>query len=253
MKKLVFLLNSCLVMAIIAQDDFGGSEISAAPDVQNAVFSDNSAADETFVVRSILDQCGFKDESPEKRAVFENGKVISFDLSNKDVAKDGIKNIPSDIGKLTSMKTFICKSNNLMMLPPEIGNCAALVKLDLSSNSLMELPLEIGRLSNLEQLDLRYNQLEALPYTIGYLKQLKVLRLWSNKLKNLDPAIANLPFLKELYLKDNRLTDLPENVTYMRLLSYIDIIGNKICNPEPKVDKWLKQHDKDYKQTQKCW
>jgi Leucine-rich repeat (LRR) protein len=237
----------CIVSLTFAQDD--------ADSVKNSVKSADSPAsvDESPIVKTILEKCGLNNKAVADVAVLENGRVVSLDLSNKDVAKDGIKLIPSEIGQLTSLRILICKNNNISLIPVEIANCSQLVKLDLNSNVITELPLEIGRLTNLTDLDLRYNLIGELPYTIGNLKQLEILRLWGNMLSSITPFITNIPVLKELYLKDNRLTSLPEGITTMKSLKYIDIIGNKLCSVEPKVDAWLKIKDKLYVQTQKCW
>lgn len=243
-KYVATLIMSAIALGF-AQDNTADS--SAAPVAAMEYVNDSP------VVQSILDQCGIKDRTASDAAKFENGRAISLDLSNKDVAKDGIKSIPADIGKLTALKAFICRNNNLMTVPSEIGNCTQLEKLDFNSNSINELPAEIGKLVNLTDIDLRYNQLSALPPTFADLKNLKYLRLWCNMIASLDESITKMPSLEEIYMKDNRLKTLPMGILTMKSLKYIDIIGNKICDPDPKIDGWLKTKDKLYRQTQKCW
>jgi Leucine-rich repeat (LRR) protein len=215
--------------------------------------SSTASVDETGIVKEILDQCGMKDASVQKVAVIEQGKVVSLDLTNKEITSDGIKDLPIDIGKLTGLRTFICKNNSLSALPAQISSLSSLVKLDLRNNKFTIFPSEIVKLASLEDLDLRNNEIYYLPDEISDLKNLKILRLWSNKLISLTPAIAQMSSLKELYLKDNRLETLPDGITTMKTLTYIDIIGNKICSPGETVDAWLKSKDKLYHQTQKCW
>lgn len=212
-----------------------------------------ASANDITIVQNILDQCGITDRKASDAAVYENGRAISLDLSNKDVTKDGFKTLPADIGKLSGLQTLICKNNSLTSIPSDLFNCGQLKKIDFNSNSISELPLEIGRLSNLIDIDLRYNEIESLPYTIGNLKSLRYLRLWGNLIKTIDGAVTSLPALEELYLKGNRITTLPIDITRMKSLKYIDVEGNKLCDIAPQVDTWLKTKNKSYRQGQKCW
>lgn len=209
--------------------------------------------DDIAVVRTILDKCGMKNAAAMDICKMEAGRVTSINLSNPDMSTDGFSVLPPEIGKLTALKTFICKDNSLKTIPPEIGNLTELTKLDLSSNDLISIPPEVGNLTKLEDLDLRNNELTDLPDEIRRLTSLVYLRLWVNKITSLNVFVIQLPSLKELYLKDNRLTTLPVGIVKMKSLTYIDYIGNKICDPCPAVDEWLKSKDKLYRQTQKCW
>jgi hypothetical protein len=212
-----------------------------------------ASANDIVIVQAILDQCGITDRKASDAAVYENGRAISLDLSNKDITKDGIKTLPADIGKLSGLQTLICKNNSLTSIPSDLFNCSQLKKIDFNSNSITELSLEIGRLSNLIDIDLRYNELESLPYTIGNLQSLRILRLWGNSLKAIGESITTLPALEELYLKDNRIESLPISIIKMKSLKYIDIEGNKLCDVAPQLDTWLKIKNKSYRQGQKCW
>jgi Leucine-rich repeat (LRR) protein len=245
MLKLTLLLVIVTATTIFAQQE----------SISYPTSTDNYAVvvDDSSIVKAILDQCGITDRSVSEVAIFEKGRVVSLDLTNKDVVKDGFKVLPPEIGKLAALRTLICKNNSISVIPLELINCSQLVKLDLRSNSIIEIPLEFGRLTNLVELDMRYNKLEALPYTIGSLKQLEILRLWGNLLSSIQASITLLPALKELYLKDNRLTSLPSDLTIMKSLKYIDVEGNKLCDIDPKMDSWLKIKDKSYRQGQKCW
>lgn len=245
MLKLTLLLVIVTATIALAQQD----SVSYPVSVDNATV----AVDDTPTVKAILDQCGITDQGVSDVAVFENGRAVSLDLTNKDVVKDGFKVLPPDIGKLAALRILICRNNSISVIPLELINCSQLVKLDMRSNSIVEIPLEFGRLTNLVDLDMRNNKLEALPYTIGSLKQLEFLRLWGNLLGSIQASISLLPALKELYLKDNRLTSLPDEIITMKSLTYIDVDGNKLCDIDPKMDSWLKIKDKSYRQGQKCW
>jgi Leucine-rich repeat (LRR) protein len=248
-----YMLKSTLLLVIVTvtiaftQQDSVTAPASTSTD--NAVV----AADDSPIVRAILDQCGITDRGVSDVAVFENGRAVSLNLTNKDVVKDGFKAIPADIGKLVALRTLICENNSISAIPLELINCSQLSKLNLRSNAITEIPLEFGRMTSLVDLDMRNNRLESLPYTIGSIKSLQILRLWGNQLASIQASITLLPALKELYLKDNRLTTLPMDLIKMRSLTYIDVEGNKLCNVDPKMDSWLRIKDKSYRQGQKCW
>lgn len=212
----------------------------------------SSVGNDEAIARGILDNCGLKGLKITDVATIEEGRVVSLDLNNKDISKDGFDKLPPEIGQLTALRSLSFKGNIVEALPPEIGNLVMLEKLDANSNRISALPAEIGKLVNLKDLDLRHNRLETLPVEIGELKNLEFLRLWVNRLTFLPTAIAKLTSLKELYLKDNRLTTLPVEITSMKL-EYIDLIGNKLCKLDPKLEAWMIKLDKRYKETQKCW
>jgi Leucine-rich repeat (LRR) protein len=224
----------------------------AAQEQSSAPGGSSEYGDDIKVVRTILDKCGLEDVSVTDVAKIEEGRVVSLNLNNKDVSKDGFSVLPPEIGQLTALRSLSCKGNTITSLPPEIGNLTLLEKLDANSNKISALPAEIGKLENLKDLDLRHNGLETLPDEIGGLKKLEFLRLWGNKLTSLTSAITELTSLKELYLKDNRLSTLPVGITNMKL-AYIDLIGNKLCKLDPKIEAWMIKLDNRYKETQKCW
>jgi len=251
MLRIVGFLCTILFVSVFAQTD---SSDAALPSSSTVSATENlSTGDDIAVVKSILDQTGITDRTAEEASIIENGRVVSLDLSNKNVATDGITILPADIGKLTALRTLLCKNNAVAIIPLELSKCTQLTKVDFNSNRIVEIPLQFGQLMNLVEIDLRYNKIESIPYTIGNFKQLEVLRLWGNLLVSLPAHITILPALRELYLRDNRLTSLPSDIVKMKSLKYIDLAGNKLCDADATLDVWLKAKDKSYKQTQKCW
>ncbi len=208
--------------------------------------------DDIATVQKIIDQCSMQGVNVNDIATIENGRVVSLDLNNRDISGDGLRFLPSDIGKLTALRVLSCSKNSIDTIPSEIGSLSELQRLDMSSNRLVALPARIGDLVNLTHLDLRHNRLSVLPSNIGQCTKLVSLQLWGNKLVSLEEAVTRIASLEELYLKDNRLTELPSAITTMKL-RYIDIIGNKLCNLDPKIDDWLRKRDPRYLSTQKCW
>lgn len=203
-------------------------------------------------VRLILDKCGFDTMQAADVAEFNDyGRVIRLNLTNPDIAKDGIMKLPLEIGDLTELRKFICIGNSIIEIPAEIGKCTQLRELNLASNRIVAVPPEIGELRELRKLDLRHNAIALLPSEIGNCQNLEQLWLWGNKLIELDPAIVRLRKLRELYLNDNRLTTLPLGIMGMRL-RYIDFMGNRLCDISTVLHLWCRRIDDQYKSTQRC-
>jgi Leucine-rich repeat (LRR) protein len=236
--KFLMFVSVCLTLAY-SQDSSG----TVAP---------SSYGDDLAIVSNILKKCGMTDVSAQQVSVVENGRVVSLDLTNKDIAKDGISSIPSEIGQLTELKKFVCCNNSVTEIPAEIGNLTKLEQLILQSNRIQSLTTAIGKCVSLVDLDLRHNQIDVIPGEIGDLNKLTRLWLWGNKLTALNSAVTQIKSLRELYLKDNRLTTLPQGITKMNL-TYFDVLENKICDPDPQLKAWLIKKDKRFKETQKCW
>lgn len=216
------------------------------------VIVETTVALDVTTVRIILDKSGFDSLRVEDVAVFNrNDRVVKLNLTNPDIARDGIMKLPSEIGELTELKEFICTGNSIIEIPSTIGNCTELEVLNLASNRIVAVPPEIGELKKLIKLDLRHNAIALLPPEIGKCESLEYLWLWGNNLIELDPAIVRLRKLKELYLNDNRLTSLPIGVMSMRL-NYIDFMGNRLCDVSMVLHVWLKRIDGQYQSTQRC-
>src|SRR5690554_3918997 len=92
--------------------------------------------DETAIVRTIIEKTGMNDVSVQDIAKMEEGRVDYLDLSNRDFSKDGISLIPPEVGKLTSLKTFLCKENIITEIPAAIGKLESLQKLVATSNRI---------------------------------------------------------------------------------------------------------------------
>lgn len=207
-------------------------------------------ANDAAVVRAVLDSSGLS-WPLDSVATFRDGRIVSLDLSNRNVGKDGIRVLLAEIGELTELTKLLMNDNDLTSLPAAIGSLTNLSTLELQNNSLLSLPPEIGGLAALRTLDLRNNELDALPKEIAGLKSLVKLQLWGNRFTSLPGEISGLTALQELYLKGNRLTSLPASITKLKL-KYIDVHDNKLCKVTGAVDTWLKKFDKKYISLQRC-
>lgn len=185
----------------------------------------------------------------DKRAIFEEDRIVTLDLDNKDISLTGITQLVPEIGNLTELRVLTLNDGGLVILPEEMFNCTKLVKLEIKNNNLITIPLGISKLIKLSELDLRNNELSQLPLDIGKLLSIYKIQLWGNNLTELPSDIGDLFTLKELYLNRNRLTILPENITKLSL-DYFDISFNYLYKNTKNVDNWLKKHNTKYMDDQ---
>ena len=136
----------------------------------------------------------------DKIATFEKDRIVTLNLDDEDIAKEGITVLSPEIGKLTELRKLTLNNNDLNKIPKELFNCKKLVILELKNNNIESLPAGISKLTHLKELDLRNNELDQLPAEIGNLKSIVKLQLWGNNLITLPPEIGYLSTLKELYL-----------------------------------------------------
>lgn len=106
--------------------------------------------------------------------------VSSLDLHNNNLANE----IPSEIGILNTLKTFLLQSNKNIngTLPTTLGQLPMLEELDLDKNQIGgRLPLELFRLHSLQILALSDNKFSGpLPSEIGNLGNLSWVQLFGN-------------------------------------------------------------------------
>lgn len=213
------------------------------------LFMSNYANDRE-IVQSILDENDLSWDIDEI-ATFQNERIVSLNLSNKQISKEGLTVLSPEIGKLSELRKLYLNDNDLLEIPVELFSLKKLVILEIKNNSLLSLPSGLEKLTNLIELDLRNNELDFLPPAVGNLKTLKKLHLWGNRFQQLPSEIGKLISLQELYLSGNRLETLPLSITRLKV-KYLDVINNKLCNTAKPVDKWLKKFDHQYKSVQYC-
>ena len=185
----------------------------------------------------------------DKRATFEEGRIIALDLDNRDIASTGMTQLQPEIGNLTELRVLTINDGQLSSLPLEIFNCTKLLRLEIKNNYLTSIPIGISKLTDLTEIDLRNNELEKLPLDIVKLKSIFKIQLWGNKLTLLPSKMGDLLTLRELYLNNNRLIKLPANITNLEL-TYLDISFNYLTKNTTSVDTWLNKYNNQYKNEQ---
>ena len=159
-----------------------------------------------------------------------NRKAISLDLTGNQ-----LRQLPPEIGQLTSLQTLDLTGNQLRQLPPEIGQLTSLQTLDLSENELRQLPPEIGQLTSLQTLDLIGNELRQLPPEIGQLTSLQTLNLTVNQLSQLPPEIGQLTSIQTLNLTVNQLRQFPPEIGQLTSLQTLDLTVNQLRQFPPEI------------------
>uniref|UniRef100_UPI00398F2A35 leucine-rich repeat-containing protein 2 isoform X2 n=1 Tax=Pristiophorus japonicus TaxID=55135 RepID=UPI00398F2A35 len=155
--------------------------------------------------------------------------VIFQDLIVMDLARNYIKELPAEIGKMTKLKELNVSFNKLTSIPLELGDCENLEKLNLSNNlELSELPFELRDLQKLSYLDLSSNQFQSMPICVLRMSNLKSLDISSNKLKDLPQDLDRLNELQSLFLQKNKLTYLSKVLCRMTNLKMLVVSGEDI-------------------------
>lgn len=133
--------------------------------------------------------------------------VKSLDLSNRD-----LRELPPEIGMLTSLEHLDLSYNYIETIPPEIAKLQSLKTLLLLRNEISQIPPELGSLPNLTLLDISHNRFTDLPPELGKLGNLKTLDASYGELRRLPIEFIDLLSLKELYLEENMFEFPPSKV-----------------------------------------
>lgn len=157
---------------------------------------------------------------------------------NLDMVAGDITTIPSDIAKLTNLKTLNLSGVGLTgTIPAEIGSLTQLTTLDLSLNQLTgSIPTEIGQLTNLTSFQAFGNDLSGnIPTTIENLTSLTDLNLAVNKLSgNIPTQIGSLTSLVNLNLSENELIGtIPAEIGSLSNLQVLDLADNNLSGDIP--------------------
>lgn len=163
-----------------------------------------------------------------------------------------LKNFPSDIQKLKSLKCLNLSGclyfDKLSVLPrymieldlsgtaieelpsSSIEYLSSLKKLDLSNcERFKSLPTSICKLKSLKSLDLRCWKLEIFPEILEPLEHLESLNLNSTGIQVLPPSISMLYFLRSLNLSFSNLSETPEEIGRLSSLEILNLLRRNAC------------------------
>ncbi|MCU0447687.1 MAG: leucine-rich repeat domain-containing protein [Microscillaceae bacterium] len=174
-----------------------------------------------------------------------------------------LRELPTEIGQLTGLKSLNLAYNKLKTLPESLSNLHQLHNLELGTNLLKEIPPVVYELLALKFLDLRSNQIKSLSAGINRLQALQWLNLRANPLKTLAPEIAELPHLRTislvncpqidwealgeilanirqhftLHINNCQLKKLPANFAHIPYLHKLDLSNNPDLDLNDALDK----------------
>ncbi|WP_414655270.1 leucine-rich repeat domain-containing protein [Flavihumibacter sp. UBA7668] len=134
-----------------------------------------------------------------------------------------IEDLPGEIGKLELLRYLNCSNNLLTNLPSSIGNLKNLIEFKLANNQLSDLPKEIRTLTSLRYLDLSGNEFKKIPVLPPTIWELN---LRNNKISQLP--LQNYPELKKLDLRNNQLNSVPESILTLKKLEKLDLRWNQL-------------------------
>lgn len=173
-----------------------------------------------------------------KEALVNPTIVKSLDLSDQQ-----LKQLPTDITKLTTLEKIDIGSNpdlDLVQTFEVLKQIHSLKILWLTDGKITALPNNISQLKNLEELWLDDNELTSFPEPVKQLVNLKYLRLFSNKIKKVNFKKGQLPNLIYIDLCYNEFETFPVELSVLPNLKRIIIWYNSI-SVIPKKIKGLKK------------
>ncbi|HRQ41796.1 MAG TPA: COR domain-containing protein [Chloroflexota bacterium] len=165
----------------------------------------------------------------------EIGQMSS--LKSFNISLNKLTAVPPEIGQLSSLKSLDLGGNQLTAVPPEIFQLTSLQSLDLGGNQLTAVPPELGQLTSLQQLWLCFNKLTVIPSEIGQLTNLQLLDLGVNQLIAVPSEIGQLSNLQQLYLHSNRLKSVPQEFAKLTGLQDLYLWGNRLTVMPPEIIK----------------
>ncbi len=123
---------------------------------------------------------------------------------------------PQSLGNLKRLEELVFLRCQLRQVPSFVEKLQSLKQLTITYNWILELPEWIGNFPLLEWLNLSSNKLNQLADTMGKLETLQTLYLNGNQLTTLPESLLNLPNLRYIQLGGNPLKD--ESLLLMKKL-----------------------------------
>lgn len=169
-----------------------------------------------------------KEYTSLSEALKEPEKVLRLNLSNQNI---NLSN--ENWSKFINLEYLSLKNDHLKEIPSAITNIKSLKTIDLSNNEFTNLPEEFSNLTNLEEIYLNDEKNMNLPKTLTILSKLpklKSLHLENDNLSVLPSELLSFKNLESLYLNNNKFKEIPKLET-LDHLKYLDLKDNNI-NPE---------------------
>lgn len=162
-----------------------------------------------FAIQDYFHERGERQKEQELKAQAERNKVpddLDQDPYVLDLSGQGLSELPAFVFERPPITHLILARNNYETLPESIGRLTALRVFDVRKNNLVGLPSQINQMS-LVDLNVSENQLQAIPDTIGEIQSLRYADFSNNQIATVPDSITNLQDLKWLNLEMNPLDD----------------------------------------------
>lgn len=158
-----------------------------------------------------------------------------------DIVSCSLQIVPSEVGRLKSLKSLVLISCELRSLPAEVGDLIHLAQVFLNGNFLERLPLCFGALPGLTEVCLDANLLKVLPPFAT--TKMKLFTAPCNQLTK-PPLFAGSGALERLELHGNDLSELDDGkrVNGGTYLSSLKVMGNRLRILSPQLisqTRWL--------------
>eukprot|EP00961_Rhodomonas_salina_P218688 2955573-Rhodomonas_salina.1 len=154
----------------------------------------------------------FVDVSNNYLDTMHKGFFTFLNVTHLDVSYNRLRQIPSLIGNLRELVTFIADGNVLESLPTTMAYIEKLETISAADNNVIEIPHEYGNLSSLQTLNLAGNLITVLISELHKVTTLTSIGLARNHITNLPHEWGLLTNVTELDLADNKMEDPPLEV-----------------------------------------
>ncbi|XP_068604987.1 PH domain leucine-rich repeat-containing protein phosphatase 1 [Brachionichthys hirsutus] len=134
-------------------------------------------------------------------------------LTEVNLSCNYLTSVPSSVGAMTNLQTFLLDGNSLDELPSDLGSLQRLSYVGLSFNQFKHVPQVLEQLASMEKLCMAGNSLETLELQNFRLLRVKHIDLRLNKISSMVPDEPDLlRHVTQLDVRDNRLTELDASV-----------------------------------------
>jgi Leucine-rich repeat (LRR) protein/GTPase SAR1 family protein len=154
-----------------------------------------------------------------------------------DISSTRFEAIPEAVFSLKNLKQLIANGLGLRYLPLDLFKLTSLEALYFSENQLTELPQEIINLQNLKSLVLYNNDFSKFPEVICSLLKLERLSLEDNELKSIPDSLVNLRNLTDLDFANNYLTEIPKVIFELNKLKTLDFQNTDIPSDRDNINE----------------
>ncbi|XP_021716296.1 LRR repeats and ubiquitin-like domain-containing protein At2g30105 [Chenopodium quinoa] len=260
------IVNKSKVMLTASGGKFQGGKSPVVPTYQKIMNEDrslNSApVKETNILKSSVDRwkmfrvIGLAESNlkaiPDE--VWECGSSSGSCPKVLDLSNNYIRDIPSKISCLTSIKKLMLNANDLSddsISWEDLTQLKYLNYLSLDQNQLTYLPSSLGELTSLEQLHVAGNKLESLPVELGLLTRLEIFKVNNNSLSAVPSHIGDCNALIEVNISFNLLKELPETLGKLQKLQALHLQNNPLKSlPSTLLKNCVKLSTLDVTNTQ---